>query len=284
MVNKSKKFSLGLYEKAMPNHLTWVEKLTYAKKAGYDSVEISIDESDARLARLIDPKQQREIKEAILEVGLPVLTMCLSGHRRFPIGHPDESIREKGMEIFYQAIDLASYLGVRIIQLAGYDVYYEESTEESVSLFGENLPKGIEYASSKGIICGFETMETDFMNSVSKAMAYVNRVNSPYLQVYPDLGNITNSALKDGRDVLEDIQSGHGHLVAAHLKETKPGIFREVEFGEGHVDFEAGIKALWDAGVRFFGCEFWYSTETDFIERLSHNINYVKAFLDKQGD
>lgn len=282
--NKKKNYRLGLYEKAMPNSLSWIEKLTEAKNAGYDSVEISIDESDDKLARLTDKDLQSEIKQAIETVGLPILTMCLSGHRRFPIGHPDEQVRLKGMDIFYQAIDLADYLGVRIIQLAGYDVYYLEGTTETQKLFEANLPLGIEYASSKGIICAFETMETPFMNSIEKALLYVNQVNSPYLQVYPDLGNITNSALADGRNVLEDIKSGKGHLVASHLKETKPGLFREIEFGEGHVNFEEGVRELWNAGVRFFGCEFWYSEQTDYKERLIHNRNYVKQYLDKQGD
>ena len=160
----NKAYSLGLYEKSMPNHLNWKEKLTEAKEAGYDSVEISIDETDEKLERLTNKALQQEIKEAIREVGLPVLTMCLSGHRRFPIGHPDQAIRDRGMEIFYQAIDLADFLGIRIIQLAGYDVYYEEGSEETAKLFEENLPKGIEYAAVKGIVCGFETRETEFMN------------------------------------------------------------------------------------------------------------------------
>lgn len=275
-----KKYLLGLYEKSMPSTLTWNKKLQEAKDAGYDSIEISIDETDEKLERLTSPKLQQEIKSAIEEVGLPVLTMCLSGHRRFPIGHHDKETRDRGMEIFYQAVDLADYLGIRIIQLAGYDIYYGEGTAETRRLFGENLKLGIEYASVKGIMCGFETMETEFMNSIEKAMAYVTEVNSPYCQVYPDLGNITNSALVDNRKVVDDIKLGHGHLVAAHLKETTPGVFREVEFGEGHVNFKEGVKALWDAGVRLYGCEFWYSEKTDYKERLRHNLQYVKAYLD----
>ena len=38
-----KPYTLGLYEKAMPKELSWREKLTAAKEAGYDFVEISID-------------------------------------------------------------------------------------------------------------------------------------------------------------------------------------------------------------------------------------------------
>ena len=43
-----KKYSLGLYEKAMPGTLNWKEKLETAKEAGYDFVEISIDATEER--------------------------------------------------------------------------------------------------------------------------------------------------------------------------------------------------------------------------------------------
>jgi len=35
------KYQLGLYEKAMPGSLSWVEKLQAAKEAGFDYVENS---------------------------------------------------------------------------------------------------------------------------------------------------------------------------------------------------------------------------------------------------
>ena len=61
-------------------------------------------------------------------------------------------------------------LGIRIIQLAGYDVYYEESTSETVQRFGENLKKCERMAARAGIVLGFETMETEFMNTVGMVM------------------------------------------------------------------------------------------------------------------
>ena len=43
---------LGLYEKALNPALSWLDRLSTAKSLGFDFVEISIDESDERLARL----------------------------------------------------------------------------------------------------------------------------------------------------------------------------------------------------------------------------------------
>jgi len=75
------------------------------------------------------------------EENLPIRSMCLSGHRKYPFGASDPAVRARGMEIMEKAILLADDLGVRIIQLAGYDVYYEEGTGESERLFRENLAK-----------------------------------------------------------------------------------------------------------------------------------------------
>ena len=47
-----KEYRLGLYEKSMPSSLTLEQKLTEAKAAGFDYLELSIDETDAKLARL----------------------------------------------------------------------------------------------------------------------------------------------------------------------------------------------------------------------------------------
>ena len=42
---------LTVYEKAMPETLGWREKLEAARAAGFDGVELSIDETDEKLAR-----------------------------------------------------------------------------------------------------------------------------------------------------------------------------------------------------------------------------------------
>ena len=280
-----KKYTIGLYEKAMPPSLTWREKLAFARDSGYDFVEISIDEKDEKLARLDwTAQERRELVDAMQEVGLPIRSMCLSGHRKYPLGSADPAVRECGMEIMEKAVALADDLGVRIIQLAGYDVYYEASTAETKALFLENLRKAAEMAAVKGILLGFETMETDFMNTVWKSMFYVNAVGSPYLGVYPDSGNLTNAALTGKASVLEDLKSGRGHIVAMHLKETVPGVFREVPFLTGHVDFEKIIRTAWELGVRRYVTEMWYTGNDDtWKDDIHFACRSMRELLDRQA-
>lgn len=278
-----KAYTLGLYEKSMPSVLDWKEKLETAKEAGFDFVEMSIDETDEKLKRLdMSQAERMEMVNLMKIVGMPVRTMCLSGHRKYPLGSHDPAIRGKGMEIMKKAIQLADDLGIRIIQLAGYDVYYEDSNEETIGYFLENLKKATEMAARAGVVLGFETMETEFMNTVEKSMKYVNQISSIYLNVYPDIGNITNATKTYGTDVLEDLRKGRGHLAAMHLKETKPGIFREVPFGEGHVDFEKAIKTAWELGVRKFVTEFWYTGNPQWKQDLADANRRMTKILDAQ--
>ena len=275
----NREYRLGLYEKSMPSTLTWVEKLTIAKKSGFDYLEISIDESDAKLARLDQPTD--EIKEGIQKTGVPISSMCLSGHRKYPLGSHDKEIQKKSLEIMKKAIDFAADLGIRIIQLAGYDVYYEDGDLYTNHDFETNLKKCVEMAAEKGVVLGFETMETPFMDTVEKAMRYVNLVSSPYLGVYPDIGNLKNASLLYGVDVDEDLMCGKGHIFASHLKETVPGKYREIPFGTGHTEFVKNIKTLKRLGVRMFVGEFWYVNSEDWEDVVKNAGVFLRDKLDK---
>ncbi|MBN1049927.1 L-ribulose-5-phosphate 3-epimerase [Clostridium botulinum] len=274
-----KEYTLGLYEKSMPNHLTWEEKLNCAKECGFDTIEISIDETEEKLSRLdMSIEERRNLVNLMFKTGIGIRTMCLSGHRKYPLGSLKEETRNRGIEIMKKAVNLASDLGIRVIQLAGYDVYYEEGNDETRKYFEENLKLSVGIASSKGIILAFETMETEFMNTVEKAMEFVEMVNSPYLQVYPDCGNVKNAILNYGTTVIDDFETGRGHIAAVHLKETVPGKFREITFGAGHVNFEEVIKRSWELGVRKFTAEFWYVGNEDWKQVIKD----TKKFMDEK--
>ncbi|SJZ46514.1 hexulose-6-phosphate isomerase [Pilibacter termitis] len=240
--------TFGIYEKALPKNISWYERLTLAKKLGFDFVEMSIDESDERLKRLLWSKEEREdLRNAIFSVGVPILSICLSGHRRFPLGTKDKATQEKAILMLKQAVDLASDLGVRQIQLAGYDVYYEEKSMETRNNFIENLKKCVAIASEKNVVLAIEIMDDPFINSITKFLQIKEQISSPYLQVYPDLGNL--SAWSENNPAYE-LERGIGSISAIHLKDTLAvtdtfkGQFRDVPFGTGCVDFVGLLKTL----------------------------------------
>ena len=273
------KYSLGLYEKAIPVGFDFPEMFRIARDCGFDRLEISVDETDWRLERLDwDASKQRELGMISRAMGTPLLTMCLSGHRKYPFGSHDENTRKRSMEIMEKAIRFADNAGIAIIQLAGYDVYYEEGDDDTRRWFSENLAKSAKMAAESGVVLAFETMETPFMDTVGKSMKYVNEVGSPWLGVYPDIGNLKNAAVLYGTDVVEDMLLGDGHIFAVHLKETKPGLYRDMNFGQadGHTEYERCIEASLKMGVRMYTGEFWYQKGQDYITIIKDSSAFLR--------
>ena len=76
-------YRLGLYEKSMPGTLTLREKLEQTKLAGFDYLELSIDETDEKLARLDWTEEEiLALRRDMEETGVPIHSICLSGHRK----------------------------------------------------------------------------------------------------------------------------------------------------------------------------------------------------------
>ncbi len=277
----SQQVPLGIYEKALPAGECWLKRLQQAKQLGFDFVEMSVDESDARLARLSWSRQQRlQLVNAIADTGVRVPSMCLSAHRRFPLGSEDDAVREKALEIMQKAIVLAQDIGIRVIQLAGYDVYYQQANDETRRRFRNGLKQSMVMASRAQVTLAMEIMDYPLINSISKALGYSHYLNNPWFQIYPDLGNL--SAWDN--DVQLELEAGIGHIVAVHVKDTRPGIFKNVPFGSGVVDFERCFRTLKQAGYCGpYLIEMWSETAEDPVAEVIQARDWVRERMVRAG-
>lgn len=278
---------LGIYEKALPKHLTWPERLALAKACGFDFVEMSVDESDERLARLSWSKEQRlSLVSAMLETGISIPSMCLSGHRRFPFGSHDDALRQRAFEMMEQAIQLAKDVGIRTIQLAGYDVYYEPQDESTLARFTEGMQWAVERAAAAQVMLAVEIMDTAFMNSISKWKTWDACLASPWFTVYPDVGNLSAW----GNDVVQELALGIDRIAAIHLKDTypvtdsSPGQFRDVPFGEGCVDFVAVFRTLKQLNYRgAFLIEMWTEKAEEPVAEIVQARRWIEQKMQQGG-
>ena len=242
MLDYKNKFRFGLYEKAMPACLSWEERLRKAKEAGFDFIEISVDESEERRARLDwSDEEIYQLRRLCEEMEMPLQSMCLSAHRKFPFGSMDDEIRAESFRIMEKAIVLAYKLGIRCIQMAGYDVYYEERSEQTHLRFIEGMEKAVKMAERAGVMLALEIMDTPYLNSLSKFEVLKRDLPSPYFMAYPDVGNISGW----NHDVCTELKLSQDRIVQVHLKDTLrvsgtcKGQFRDLVIGEGQVDFHA---------------------------------------------
>jgi len=277
------KTPFGIYEKALPNDFSWEEKFIAAKAAGFDYIEISIDESDERLKRLDWTIEERNnLKNLMLDYDIRIHSMCLSGHRRFPFGSKDCDTRKEAYNIMEKAIQLASDLNIRVIQLAGYDVYYEEASEETKKRFIEGLRQAVRWASRAGVMLAIEIMDTEFIGTITRAKEYIELIKSLWLKVYPDLGNI--SQWTDNPSA--ELELGLEHIVAIHIKDTKPGVFKCVPFGEGTVEFPKLFNTLnridYDGP---FLIEMWANNNKNYtVEEAAKEIETARLWALEQMD
>ena len=98
-------------------------------------------------------------------------------------------------------------------------------------------------------------------------------------KVYADIGNATNAAVKYHADVISDIASGAGEIVAVHLKDTLPGEYRFTRYGEGHVDFPSCIECLMNAGVGIYMAELFYREDLDWEKEMKSTHSFLRAFF-----
>ncbi|MEZ9160367.1 L-ribulose-5-phosphate 3-epimerase [Vibrio lentus] len=238
---------VGLYEKALPNELSWEDKLKQTKELGFDFLEISVDESDERRSRLDwNDEKVYALRRLCEKHGVPLQSMCLSAHRKFPFGSADPVIREQAVIHMEKAISLAYKLGIRTIQLAGYDVYYEPADKVTHLRFIEGMKLSAQLAERSGVMLAVEIMDTDYLNSLSKFEVLSREISSPYFTAYPDVGNISGW----NYDIVTELKLSKPHITQIHLKDTYKvtdeykGQFRDLMIGDGEVDFNAIFETL----------------------------------------
>jgi L-ribulose-5-phosphate 3-epimerase len=255
------KMPVGLYEKALPAAMSWEERLAAAGKAGYDFIEISIDESDERLARLDWSASERAVlRRSIANTGVRIMTMCLSGHRKYPLGSHSPELRRQGQEILFKAIEFASDIGLRVVQVMGYDVFYETSDEETGANFIDSLQLGANLAGQAGVMLGLENLDTPFVENLSKALSIIREIDSPWLRLYPDIGNLAAA----GCYPPDELALAKRQILGIHVKDALPKIIRGVPFGEGIVPFRETFQALAQTGFwGLLGVEIWGDRHAD---------------------
>ena len=179
-----------------------------------------------------------------------------------------------------KAVRFAREFGIRVIQLAGYDVYYEPSTPESLRFFEDGLRDACRLAETYQVMLAMEIMDTELMSSVTRYKRYKALLPTPWFAVYPDLGNLSAW----GSDVAAELDLAGDEIVAVHLKDTLavtpefPGQFKRVPFGTGCVDFAGCFRRLEQNGFRGpYMMEMWYEPGSDWRQEIRRAKEFIKG-------
>ncbi|BCQ02418.1 L-ribulose-5-phosphate 3-epimerase [Cutibacterium avidum] len=278
--------TLGIYEKALVGNPLetaddWRRFLIQVPESGFGFVDLSIDETEERTARLEwDQNQRRMVRHCIEETETTIGGICLSVHRRIGPGSADPTVRQRAREVMAEGLQLCHDLGVPVLQVAGYYCYYEQMNDQSEQWYTDLLIDAVPMAARLGVVMGIENVDGTDVTSIRKAMEFVKLAHSPYLQVYPDIGNIAEQQL----DATIELEAGRGHMVAIHVKDVRPGEPRRVPMGEGTVDWDDAFAILAKQGWRGrMMIEMWNDDAPDSSDRSVSAREFIEERLRTAG-
>lgn len=191
----------------------------------------------------------------------------------------DEKRNQEAFRVLEEGCRLASDLGSRILLINGYDVYEEPSTPETAARFYENLPRAVDICARYGMVVGIENAERPFCKTIADAAEICRKVPSPFLRVYGDIGNETNSWDGDADKTVEGMLAGEGYLTSLHLKDSLPGEYRLKDYGSGHVDFAKCIETAKKLQVHIFTAEIFCDVSRDYVAYANYVSEFLRSFF-----
>lgn len=268
---------IGIYEKALYKKPLG-QMFQDAAICGFDCFEISIDETGERIARLDESYAAlRQYRDTALDTGIRLYSLCFSAQRRYPMGSKKKEIRDYSMRLFKKALHFCEILGIRVLQVAGYDVFYEPHSEVTEKWFYENLEICTNMAGAAGIMLAIEPVEA-YITSVTIAKKIISQIQSPWLTVYPDTANL----YRMGYDVTEEIRNGKGIITAVHMREAPDDAY--IPFGQGKLSFPTIIRTLDE--IQFFGpliIELWNEDNPEYMKIVSKEREYLQILMKQQS-
>jgi len=218
------------------NGMTIMECITMAKDAGFEGIELSLDEA-GEVALDSKEKDILQIKKAAEDAGIEIPSLATGLYWSYPITSSDPRIRQKSKEIVKKQLEIAALLGADCIlvvpgavatlspdsEVVPYDIAYDLAYEAFAELKDE--------AESVKVSIGLENVWNKFLLSPLEMRDFIDKINSPYVGAYLDVGNIIYSGYPE-----HWIRILGKRIKKVHFKDFR----RAVGTLEGFVDLLAG--------------------------------------------
>jgi sugar phosphate isomerase/epimerase len=202
-----------------------------AKEIGLDGVQVSMGNLDNGI-HMTKPEVQKAYLAAAKRTGLAIASLALSEMNQVPLKSDPRAA--KWLD---QSIDVCKALGITLSMPACFgngnlDMKATKEIDEFIRVVKAVAPR----AEKQGI-----TLALENYLSAKDNMAIIDRIGSPAVKVYYDVGNSTDK----GYDIYAEIRElgKHNLLCEFHAKDGSSMLGQE-----GRIDFKRVRKAMDDAG------------------------------------
>ncbi len=201
-----------------------------AKQIGLDGVQVDIG-GPSNGTPLLRPEVQKEYLAAAKRTGLEIASLTLGVLNELPLKSDP-----RAAQFISESVDACKALGLRVVLVPQFgpgelDMRKTAEIGHAVKMLKAAAPK----AETQGVLLGLENYL-----SAEDNMRIIERVGSPAVTVYYDVGNSTDK----GRNVYKEIRTLGKLICEFHFKDGKYLI------GHGRIDFKQVRKAIDTIGYR----------------------------------
>ncbi|MBN2505658.1 MAG: sugar phosphate isomerase/epimerase [Verrucomicrobia bacterium] len=232
-----------------------VDAFDLAKQIGLDGVQVSLGTAANRM-HLRQAAVQQAYLEASRRTGVAIASLAIGEMNNIPLKSDPRAALW-----LVDSIPVMRALGVNVVLIAQFykgDLKDDkEGIDRTVGALQEIAPR----AEKAGVILGLENYL-----SAEENLGILDRVKSPAVQVYYDVGNSTDK----GYDIYREIRLLKGRVCEFHAKDAGHML------GRGRVDFHKVREAIDDIGYRG-----WIQIEAaapkDLVTDYQAHLKFLKS-------
>jgi hexulose-6-phosphate isomerase len=212
-----------------------------AKECRYDGVELNMNEAaagrgaESKIADIGDKiggplnsmaltlgmpeKDLENIKRMSTRYGVAISSLSTGLFWKYPLTDNDTAIRDKGMRIVEEMLDVAAYLecgAILVVPGATTDrVSYKTAYERSLAALKKLRP----YAERKKIDIGIENVWNKFLMSPLEMAEFVDKIGGEYVKAYFDAGNVLQFSYPE-----HWVEALGARITRVHIKDFDVGV------------------------------------------------------------
>jgi L-ribulose-5-phosphate 3-epimerase len=190
------KKSIG--DNMIPKGWSFEKGLELIKGAGFDGVELWLGETPWFQMNTTDAEVE-ELRRKVEDAGLVVSNVSNSLDPEFPLSARDPRVREQGMRVIERQIETALQLNTDAILIVAAYVTDEVPYNEVYQRYLEGLKILGEKAAKAKVKIGCENCNSEqrFLISPREFQQFLNEVNSPFVGIHLDVGNIHDTGFAE---------------------------------------------------------------------------------------
>jgi L-ribulose-5-phosphate 3-epimerase len=190
------KKSIG--DNMIPKGWAFEKGLELIKKAGFDGVELWLGETSWFQMSTTDT-QVVELRRKVENAGLVVSNVSNSLDSEYPLSARDPKVREQGMRVIERQLETATLLNTDAILIVAAYVTDEVPYNEVYARYLDGLKVLAGKAARAKVRIGCENCNSEqrFLISPREFWLFLNEVNSPYVGIHLDVGNIHDTGFAE---------------------------------------------------------------------------------------